>query len=262
MLLSRARARVCNTNASLARCGQERHHFVVAQDHLAPRVDDHPDVEVAPRELLVAGLGLGHDEDVPLARELAKSLGLRSRNVDRALARVLLMVGIHHLVGEALQRALRDRHQSDRQVKPPEPERGLDQVLEVIEVLRDLLAAAYAPHGGHEPDRLVGLSHAGTQHPASAVRLSNRRTAPSRHRHAAVRALRRVPGAQFASGLSLGLAPASPAVSARRPPASRCPPRALSQARRPGPPAGGTATYARTHPTARGPPATPPSNAA
>ncbi len=138
----------------------------MAQDHGALRVDDDSDVEVAPRELLVAGLGLGHDEDVPLTRELAEALGLRSRDVDRALARVLLMVGIHHLVGKALQRALRNRHEPHRQVEPAEPKRRLDQVLEVIEVLRDLLAAADAPHRGHQANRLVGLGHRGTQHPA------------------------------------------------------------------------------------------------
>jgi hypothetical protein len=134
---------------------------VVAQDHLAVRIDHEADVEEAPRELLVARLGLGHDEDVPLARELSEPLRLRARDVDRALARVVLVVKVHHLVGEALQRALRDGDEAHRLVEPAEPERRLHQVLEVVEVLRDLLAATYAPHRGHQADRLVRVGHRG-----------------------------------------------------------------------------------------------------
>ena len=138
---------------------QQRHQLVVAQDHLAGRVDHEADVEEAAGELRVPRLCLGHDEHVPLARQLAQALGLGSRDVDRALARVLLVVEVHHLVGEALEGALGDRHQAHRLVQPAQPERRLDQVLQMVEVLRDLLAAPDAPHRGHQPDRLVGRRH-------------------------------------------------------------------------------------------------------
>src|ERR671931_1470800 len=97
----------------------------MTQDHLALRVDHEPDVEEATWELLVARLRLGHDEDVPLTRELAEALGLRPRDIDRALARVLLVIEVHHLVGEALKRALGDRDQANRLVEPAEQNAAL-----------------------------------------------------------------------------------------------------------------------------------------
>ena len=119
-----------------------------------------PTLKKRPRELGVARLRLGHHEHVPLARQLADAVRLRTGDVDRALARVALVVEVHDLVGEALQRAFGDGDEPHRLVQPTEPERGLEQVLEVLEVLGDLLTPADAPHRGHQADRLVGLDHA------------------------------------------------------------------------------------------------------
>jgi len=99
--------------------GQERYQLVVTQDHLAGGVDHEADVEEAARELLVTGLRLGHDEDVPLARQSTEALGLGSGDVDGALARVLLVIEIHDLVREPLERALRDRDETHRLIQPP-----------------------------------------------------------------------------------------------------------------------------------------------
>jgi len=149
---------------------EQRHHLVVTQDHLALGRDDEADVEEPARELRVARLRLRHHEHVPLARQLTDPVRLRTRDVDRAFARVLLMVEVHDLVGEPLQRALRHRHQPDGLIQPSEPERGLEQVLEVFEVLGDLLTAADAPHRGHQADRLVGLDHGRDTTPDAAAR--------------------------------------------------------------------------------------------
>jgi hypothetical protein len=84
---------------------------------------------------------------------------LRARDVDRALAREGFVVDVEHLVVEALQRALRNRDQSHRQVQPAEPCRRGHQAVEVLEVAANILAPSNAPHRGNQPDRLIRLNH-------------------------------------------------------------------------------------------------------
>jgi hypothetical protein len=88
-------------------------------------------------------------------------VGLGPGDVDRAVAREGLVVEVEHLVVEALQRALRDRDQAHGQIEPAQPRRRRHEVVEVLEVAADVLAAADAPHGGNEPDRLIRLNHVG-----------------------------------------------------------------------------------------------------
>jgi hypothetical protein len=108
----------------------------------------------------VAGLGLGHDEHVPLAGQAPELIGLGAGNVDRALARERLVVEVEDLVVEALQRALGHGDEAHGQVEATQPRRRGHEVVEVLEIAADVLAPADAPHRGDQPDGLVGLDHA------------------------------------------------------------------------------------------------------
>jgi hypothetical protein len=67
-----------------ALAGQQGGDLVVLEDDLARRIDDEADVEEAVGPVLVARLGLGHDEHVRGARQLAQAIGLGTGNVDGA----------------------------------------------------------------------------------------------------------------------------------------------------------------------------------
>ena len=58
---------------------QQRGNLVVLQDDLAVRIDDEADVEEAVLPVLMARLGLRHDEDVPLAAPACRSRRSRGR---------------------------------------------------------------------------------------------------------------------------------------------------------------------------------------
>ncbi len=70
------------------------------KDDLAVRIDDEANVKKAILPVLMARLGLRHDENVPLAGELADLVGLGPRYVDAAGARVVGVVDVEYLVVE------------------------------------------------------------------------------------------------------------------------------------------------------------------
>ena len=129
------------------------------QDDLAVGIDDEADVEEAVLPVLMARLGLRHDEDVPLARELADLVGLGAGNVDAAGARVVGVIDVEHLVVEPHQRAFGDRQQPHRDVEIGQPERRLGQALEVLDIVLDVVAPADAVEGRNEADGVVWLDH-------------------------------------------------------------------------------------------------------
>jgi len=129
---------------------EQRHHLVVAENNLAVRAEDEADVEEAPRKLWMTRLRLRHQVRVPLPGQPAKVIGLGTRDVDRAFPGELLVVEVQNLVVEALQRAFGDRDEPDRQVQAGQPRCGLDQVRQVLEVRRDLIAVTDASHGGYQ----------------------------------------------------------------------------------------------------------------
>jgi hypothetical protein len=139
---------------------EQRRGLVVLEDHLALRVEDERVVEEDLREVGVLRLGLGDEVDAELARDLAEHLGLGPGDVDRRLGRELRVVGVEHLVGEALQRALGDRDVADGVVEARQPRRRLHAAVDVLDVALDVRARAGAPYGGDEPDGHVRLDDA------------------------------------------------------------------------------------------------------
>jgi len=83
------------------------------------------------------GLGLRHEERVPLQGQPAKIVGLRPRDVDRASGGERLVIEVKNLVVDALQGSLWDGDEPYQQVEAG-PQPGLDQVRDVLEVCRDL----------------------------------------------------------------------------------------------------------------------------
>ncbi len=150
------------------------------QDDLAVRIDDEADVEKTVRPVLMARLGLRHDEDVPLPGQLADLVGLGTGYVDAAGARVIGVVDVEHLVVEAHQRALGDRQKPHRDVEIGQPERRLGQALEVLDVVGDVVAAADAVEGRDEADCVIGFDHDA---------ITPLRTTPSPRRAARLRSL-------------------------------------------------------------------------
>src|SRR5262245_12462538 len=138
---------------------EQRRQLVVLQDDLAVGIDDEADVEETILPVLMARLGLRHDEDVPFARELADLVGLRARNVDAAGARVIGVIDVEHLVVEAHESAFRNGEQPHRDVEIGEPERRFGETLEVLDIVLDVLAPANAPERRDEPDGIIWLDH-------------------------------------------------------------------------------------------------------
>ena len=76
------------------------------QNDGAIRVDDKADVEEAIGPVFVTRLGLRHDENAPLARQLSEAVGFRARNVDRASPCKFGVIDVENFVVEPLQRTL------------------------------------------------------------------------------------------------------------------------------------------------------------
>nr|WP_245431035.1 hypothetical protein [Rhodoplanes roseus] len=138
---------------------QQRAELVVLEDDRAVRVDDEADVEEAVLPVRMAGLGLRHDVDVPLARELGDLVRLRARDVDRAGVGEVGVVDVQDLVVEAHQAALGNGEEADRDVEVGQPEGRLGQALQMLDVVLDVVARADAPEGRNEADRVVRLDH-------------------------------------------------------------------------------------------------------
>src|SRR5215472_15265571 len=125
----------------------------------AVRVDNKTDVEETVGPVLVARLRLRHDEHTPLPRQPPKAIGLRSRNIDRAIAREFGVVNVEHLVVESLERALGNRDEANRNIQIGEPEGSSCQAFQVIGAFFDVLAAADTPKARDQPDSSVRLDH-------------------------------------------------------------------------------------------------------
>ena len=76
------------------------------EHHLAIRVYGEADIEEAVGEGFVARLGLGHDEQLPLAGEVAQKPRLGAGDIDCHVAGVCHVVEVEYLIGEALESAL------------------------------------------------------------------------------------------------------------------------------------------------------------
>jgi len=70
------------------------------------------------------------------------------------------MVEVEDLVAEPLQAAFGDGDEADRNVEIGQPEGGLGQVFDMLQVFLDVLATPNAPEGGDEPDRGLRFDHA------------------------------------------------------------------------------------------------------
>ena len=138
---------------------QQRRQLVVLQNDVAVRIDNEPDVEEAILPVFVTRLGLRHDVDVPLPRELADLVGLGARNIDATRASVVGVVHVEYFIIESHQRAFRNGEQTDRNIKIGKPECRLGEALEVLDVVFDFLAPANAPETGNEADGVIGLDH-------------------------------------------------------------------------------------------------------
>src|SRR5262245_9309267 len=104
-------------------------------------------------------LGLRHNENIPLSRQLTDFVGFRSRNVNATSAGVVGMVHVQHFVIETHQCDLRDRKQAYRDVKIGKPERRLSEPLEVLDIMLDLLASTDAPEAADQAYGVIGLDH-------------------------------------------------------------------------------------------------------
>ena len=131
------------------------------QNYFPLWIEDKPNVEEAIFQVGVAGFSLGHDERVVLARNLPQFFRFLARNVNGALARELRVVQIKHLVVEGLQGAFRKSNQPHRNIKGRKPTGSLHQVVQMIEIDFDVLAAADSPNRRNEPDCCVGFDHGG-----------------------------------------------------------------------------------------------------
>ena len=132
------------------------------QDHGAVRIDDESDIEEPVGPVRVARLGLCHDVGAPAAGELPEAVGFRAWNIDGAGPRKLGMVDIENLVIEPLQRTFRYGDEAHGYVKAGQPEGCFGQAFEMLKVLCDVLASAYAPEAGDQSDRGIGFDHAPT----------------------------------------------------------------------------------------------------
>src|SRR3984893_9561189 len=142
-----------------ALAGQQGRDLVVLQYNGAVRIDNKADVEDPLRPILVPRLGLGHYEHAPAASEAPEAVGLRAGNVDGAGPRELYVIDVEDLVIEALQRALGDGDEADRNVEVRQPERRLGQAFQMLQILLDVLAATNAPEARDQSNRGIGFDH-------------------------------------------------------------------------------------------------------
>jgi hypothetical protein len=101
---------------------EQRHELVMLQDHGSVLGLDHePNVEEAARELGMSRLRLGDHVRIPLLRQPPEVIGLGSRDIDRTLPCVGLVIEVEHLVGESLKPALGDADQPHGKVHARQP---------------------------------------------------------------------------------------------------------------------------------------------
>ena len=110
------------------------------EDDFALWIEDESHVEKPIFPIGMVRLGLRHNEGVVFTCDSAERIGFRAGDIDCAFARVLNVVQIEYLVVEALQGALWQRNQADRQFKAGKPRCGLHHVSDVFEVDRDIVA--------------------------------------------------------------------------------------------------------------------------
>ena len=109
--------------------------------------------------VVVARLGLRHDEHAPAAREPPEAVGLGTGNVDCTGARELGVIDVENLVVEPLKCALGNGDETDWDVEIGQPERSRGQAFEMFQVLFDVLAAANAPKARDQPHGGVRFDH-------------------------------------------------------------------------------------------------------
>src|SRR5712691_2506839 len=149
---------------------EQRNYLVMPENHLAIRAEDEADVEETPGEFGMTGLGLGHQESVPLPCQPAQIVRLGPRVVNRALGRELLVIEVKDLVVETLQGTFGDRDEPHRQVQAGQPRCRLDEVREVLEVRLDLVPVPDAAHGGYQAKCLIRIDHGSSLRPARPAR--------------------------------------------------------------------------------------------
>ena len=81
--------------------------------------------------------------------------GFAATLLDSALG----MIDIQHFVIEAHQRTLGNREQAHRNIEIGQPEGGLGQALEMLDVVFDLLTSTNAPETRDQADGVIGLDH-------------------------------------------------------------------------------------------------------
>ena len=96
---------------------------------------------------------------IVVTRDGAERVGLGTGNIDRAFARELDVIEIEHLVVETLQCALGQRDQTHRQLEARQPRGRLDEMAQVLEVDRNILALANSAHGRNQPNGSIGPKH-------------------------------------------------------------------------------------------------------
>ncbi len=125
------------------------------QNNVAVRIYDEPDIKEAILPVLMARLGLRHDENIPLARPTCRFRRFPSPNVDATSAGVIGMVYVQDFIIETHQCALGDRKQAHRDVEL-ESRTPLGKPLEVVDVLFDLFASANSPETGDQAYGVIG----------------------------------------------------------------------------------------------------------
>ncbi len=144
------------------------------ENHVAVGVEHESDVEEPVLPIRMVRLGLRHNKRLVLASDGSERVGLRAGYVDGAFTRKHGVIEVEYLVVEALQRALGQRDEAHRQLEAREPGGGLDQVFDVLEVRRDIIALSYSADCRNQPDGGVRLDH------TSPVSLSTRVSANHR----------------------------------------------------------------------------------
>ena len=104
-------------------------------------------------------LGLGHDEDPVLTRQLAELVGLRAWDVNRAGLRKLGVIDVQNLVVKALQGTLRDGEQADRNIKIGEPEGSFGQTADMLDILLHIRPRANTPKRRNQTNGIIRFDH-------------------------------------------------------------------------------------------------------
>ena len=129
--------------------GRAVHDLALRREH-EQRVE-----EAIGHDLGPARLALHDDVGLVEARELGQPLALGARDVDEELARRRDVRDVEDLVREARERALRERDQLHRHVDADDRDRGVDGVLDDVEVALDVPALGDAVDDRREADRHV-----------------------------------------------------------------------------------------------------------